>query len=93
MPKEEDVRKYIIEMAKEEDICQAVNMTADIPVLLRRALAEYEKEDLAPINERIFEDVRKYIFEIEKINGRYKWALAQVVKLTGMDPILVHYDD
>jgi len=82
-------------MPKEQDLCRAVAMAADQPVLLRRAIDAYKKEShlLSSIEKELLQDAEVYLKDMQKIETDYKALLNELYALSDLEILDIGYDD
>ena len=79
-------------MPKEEDLCRACAMIADLPGLLRRAIEEYKKTDLTEHNLELIYEAEDYQQELAEVEIDYSTLLNKLYELAGLDILDIGYD-
>lgn len=77
---------------KERDLCQAVGMASDLPVLLRKAIEAYESEDLKPDGIRCMRNAVLFLGAYEKLERQYANALEEMAEMSGLNILEIGYD-
>ena len=80
-------------MDKQKDLCQAVGMASDLPVLLRKAIEAYDNDDLKPDGERCIMNAKSFLEDYEKLERQYAGALDELHEMSGLDILEIGYDD
>ena len=80
-------------MTKELDLARGASMAFDMPVLLRRAINEYDEDNLTMRGRELVLSAKDFLDDFRRLFSRYESDFLGLIAMSGVDLDVEGYDD